>query len=82
MRPLLTLGGASLAALVGRAAQGPQVAVLQRAVAVIAAGATGGNQLEQVLLRHEAARKRPATLKKEKEKHNYWRFLTTGSFVL
>lgn len=56
----LTLSGSALAALVRSAAHGAQVAVLQRAVAVVAARAAGRNQLEQVLLRHEAARKRPA----------------------
>lgn len=58
---LLTLGCTTLAALVSGAAQRAQVAVLQRAVAVITACATGGNQLEQVLLWHEAPRKCPAT---------------------
>lgn len=61
LKSLLTLCRAALAALVGAAAQRAQVAVLQRAVAVVAARATGRDQLEQVLLRHEAARKRPAT---------------------
>lgn len=58
---MLTLCRTALAALVGAAAQRAQVAVLQRAVAVVAARATGWDQLKQVLLRHEAARKRPAT---------------------
>lgn len=61
LKPPLTLCRGALAALVGAAAQRAQVAVLQRAVAVVAARATGRHQLEQVLLRHEAARKRPAT---------------------
>lgn len=57
----LTLGCTSLAAFVGGAAQRAQVAVLQRAVSIITARAAGRNQLKQVLLRHEAARKCPAT---------------------
>lgn len=61
LRTLLTLGCTALAALVSGAAQRAQVAVLQRAVSIITARATGGNQLKQVLLRHEAARKCPAT---------------------
>lgn len=58
---LLTFGCAPLAALVSRTAQRAQVAECQRAVSVITARATGGNQLEEVLLGHEAARECPAT---------------------
>lgn len=60
---LLTLGCTTLAAFVSGAAQRAQVAVLQRAVSIITACATRGNQLEQVLLWHEAPGKCPATWK-------------------
>lgn len=55
----LTLGCASLGAF----AQWAQVAVLQRAVSIIASSAAGGNQLKKVLLRHEAPRKCPTSWK-------------------
>lgn len=58
---LLTFCRTTLAAFVCAAAQRAQVAVLQRAVSVVTARATGRNQLKQVLLWHEAARKCPAT---------------------
>lgn len=63
LRGLLTLGCTTLATFVGGATQWAQVAVLQCTVSIITACATGGNQLKQVLLRHEAPGKCPATWK-------------------
>lgn len=61
----LTLGCTSLGAF----AQWAQVAVLQRAVSIIASSAAGGNQLKKILLRHEAPRKCPTSWKHINE-HN------------